>query len=108
MKSLIVAASLIVVLAGCTAPSSSSSALSPASAPAPGASGSAAVSLEPSIAVTDYKVTYGFAVPSGPVRVTHTVPVPPLRTLVGVYVGDHPTDNPAFQRMSFYFRDGYP
>ena len=59
-------------------------------------------------APSDFTVTFGFAVPNGVVRVSHPVPVPPLRTLVGVYVGNHPSESPAYQRMSFYFQGGYP
>ena len=65
-------------------------------------------SAEPAVTPTDYKVTFGFAVPSGVVSVPHPFTPPPLRTLVGVYVGDHPEGAPAYQRMSFYFRGGYP
>ena len=53
-------------------------------------------------------MTFGFAVPSGVVSVPHPFTPPPLRTLVGVYAGDHPEGAPAYQRMSFYFRGGYP
>jgi hypothetical protein len=35
-------------------------------------------------------------------------PQPPLPYLVGIYVGDHPTDNPAYQRISFYYRGAFP
>ncbi len=72
----------------------------PVSEPAPGA---------------EYKETYGFAVPSSPVTIQHTVtpPIagpndPPLPYLVGIYVGDHPEGSPKYQRISFYFRGAFP
>jgi hypothetical protein len=65
-------------------------------------------SAEPPASPSDYKVTFGFAVPSGVVSVAHPFTPPPLRSLVGLFVGDHPEGAPAYQRMSFYFRGGYP
>lgn len=101
-------------LAGCATPLPGPTATSPAapstsvpSASAPSASPSLG-SAEPAVTPTDYKVTFGFAVPSGVVEVPHPFTPPPLRTLVGVFVGDHPEGAPAYQRMSFYFRGGYP
>ena len=63
----------------------------------------------------EYRVTYGFAVPSEPgdnrARVRPPIaqpPAPPLPYLVGMYVGNHPEGNPAYQRISFYFRGAFP
>src|SRR5262245_47913523 len=42
----------------------------------------------------DYKVTYGFAVPTGTVKISHPVNPPPVPYLVGIYVGDHPEGTP--------------
>src|SRR5262249_33149000 len=35
-------------------------------------------------------------------------PAPPLPYLVGIYVGNHPEGQPAYQRISFYFRGAFP
>jgi hypothetical protein len=102
-----------VLLTGCTPTSTGTTpaGTSAAGTTTPGTSsvGTAVPSAaEPSATVTDYKVTYGFAVPTAVVEVAHSFVPPPLRTLVAVYVGNHPGDSPAFQRMSFYFRGGFP
>jgi hypothetical protein len=63
-------------------------------------------STEPTLAVSDYKITLNWGAPDS---VTFTnADVAPLPTVVGIYVGDHPSENPAYQRISFYFRGGYP
>jgi hypothetical protein len=85
--------------------SSPTSSASAPSAPSTSVSGSKA-SPEPASSPTDYRVTFGFAVPAGVIRVPHPLTAPPLRTLVGVYAGNHP-EGP-YQRMSFYFSGGYP
>ncbi len=63
----------------------------------------------------EYRVTYGFAVPTSPVTIQHEVhppiagpSLPPLPYLVGIYVGDHPEGTPKYQRISFYFRGAFP
>lgn len=69
---------------------------------------------EPSGDGIGYRVTYPFAVPSSPVTITNphpplgTPPAPALPYLVGVYVGNHPDEDPAYQRISYYFRGGFP
>jgi hypothetical protein len=68
---------------------------------------------EPTSPVQSYEVTYDWAVPSTQASVTNPLDLPlpgpiPLPYLVGIYVGDHPDGNPAYQRMSFYFRGGFP
>jgi hypothetical protein len=100
-----------LLLAGCTAPASTpgSSAPAPATSSAGGAVGTAPPpTAEPTGDGIEYRVSYGFDVPSSLVTITHEVHPPPLRYLVGVYVGNHPEGTPAYQRISFYFRVGFP
>ncbi len=107
---------VVLGLAGCTGttpePSPSGSPTSAPSAsetlgvaPPPPAS-------EPADDGIEYRVTYPFQVPASPVTVTNPVspPVGPygLPYLVGVYTGDHPEGDPAYQRISFYFREAFP
>jgi hypothetical protein len=89
---------------GTSSPSTSSTVPSPAASPvsAPASSASAAEDGG------EYRVTYGFAVPSNLVTINHDVNPPPLPTLIGIYVGNHPEGAPAYQRISFYFRTGFP
>lgn len=54
----------------------------------------------------EHEVTYPFGTPT--TAVTHDAGANDRVYLVGVYVGDHPEGDPAFQRMSFYFRGGFP
>jgi hypothetical protein len=93
-----------LLLGGC-APASSAPTTPVSPSVVPSVSSSVS-SVEPASSPSDYRVTFGFAVPSGVVRIPHPFTAPPLRTLVGVYAGNHP-EGP-FQRMSFYFRGGYP
>jgi hypothetical protein len=61
---------------------------------------------QPTSDVTDYKITLDWAS-----HTSGTITNPgaaPVATLVGIYVGDHPTENPAYQRVAFYFRGGFP
>ncbi|GAA5196264.1 hypothetical protein GCM10023322_64770 [Rugosimonospora acidiphila] len=65
--------------------------------------------------VLTYRVTYGWAVPSHPVRVPHTVhppiappPAPPLPYLTGISVGDHAGEHPGYARISFTFAGAFP
>jgi hypothetical protein len=101
-------AGVLVGLAGCT----------PSSQPPPGPSvsapdGTPSLGTAPPPAsespddVVAYEVTYGFAVPTSTVTITNTSPQ--RAYLVGVYVGDHRGEgDPRFQRISFYFRGGFP
>jgi hypothetical protein len=78
----------------------------PASQPAPPES-------EPTAEAVDYRVTYDWGVPSEQVTVPHEVPAldpsgPTLPYLVAVYVGDHPEEDPPYQRIAFYFREAFP
>jgi hypothetical protein len=60
------------------------------------------------------KVTYDFGVPTTPVTVLNPTPVPnpppqpSLPYLVGVYAVDRAAESPAYQRILFYFRGGFP
>jgi hypothetical protein len=76
----------------------------PPAAEAPPAAGPAATSTP----VGDYRVTYGWAVPSERATVSHTVNPPPLPYLAEIHTGDHGTENPGYARISFYFRVGFP
>jgi hypothetical protein len=63
--------------------------------------------------VQSYRVSYDWAVPSTQVSISNPLSLPlpgpiGLPYLVGIYVGDHPADSPAYERMSFYFRGGFP
>ena len=53
-------------------------------------------------------MTYGFAVPSTTISVTNPGSSSVFPTLVGIYAADHPEGDPAYQRISFYFRGGLP
>ena len=82
----------------------------PPTAPAPT---TARPTAAPSPAAGDWRVTYGWAVPSSPARVTHTVRVPvtpapgePLPVLVEIRVGDHPAEG--YSRVTFTFRGPTP
>ena len=112
VRTVVGAALLAVGLAGCTPTGSSSPAASatPTSGPGSSAAGVGS-SVEPGTSsdpVSEYKVALDFGGASGEVSVAHPIIAPPLRTLVGIYVGNHPEGTPAYQRMSFYFRGGYP
>jgi hypothetical protein len=81
---------------------------SPAAAdqPAPPAS-------EPAAEAVEYRVTYEWGAPSDQVTVPHSAVIldpsgPSLPYLVAVYVGDHPEEDPPYQRIAFYFREAFP
>ncbi len=70
---------------------------------------------EPGTPEVEYRVSYGWAVPSNQVTIPHSVSVPiapppalPLPYLVAIYVGNHPEASPQYQRISFYFRGAFP
>ncbi|WFE28007.1 hypothetical protein O7623_02020 [Solwaraspora sp. WMMD791] len=70
----------------------------------------------PSATTTDvYRTRYGWAVPAAPVVVGHEVrppvarwPQPPLPYLVEIDAAAHPAAVPAFSRVTFAFRSGFP
>jgi len=109
-----------VALAGCAAPSpgpgpTGTTGTTPAPVTTTTSTGSSSGpgSTEPTSPALSYRVTYDWAVPSTQASVSNPLSVPlpgpiPLPYLVGIYVGDHPEGNPAYQRMSFYFRGGFP
>ncbi|MCW3819188.1 hypothetical protein ONA91_32580 [Micromonospora sp. DR5-3] len=97
-------ASVVVLLAAaCTTTTDHDGATT---APAPGATAAAitpaatpAATTAAPPAIGDWRVTYGWAVPSSPARVTHQVGVPvtpapgeSLPVLVQVQTGDHPAE----------------
>lgn len=68
---------------------------------------------EPTAEAVGYRVAYDWGAPSDQVTVPHSVPIldpsgPALPYLVAIYVGDHPEADPPYQRISFYFRGGFP
>jgi hypothetical protein len=54
-----------------------------------------------------WKVRYGFAVPSARITITNPSLIP-LPYLAEIHTGDHSNENPAYARISFYFRGGMP
>ncbi|SCL36741.1 hypothetical protein GA0070624_5634 [Micromonospora rhizosphaerae] len=94
-------------------PSVTAAATAPATTP-PGTAATPGPSATwPTAAEGDWRVTYGWAVPSAPARVAHTVQVPvtpapgePLPVLVQIQVGDHPVEE--FSRITFAFRGPTP
>ncbi len=66
-----------------------------------------APSSEPTTAAEATKETYAWAVPSNRAAVANPVPRPQA-LLVAVYSSEHSTEDPAFERLAFYFRSGLP
>jgi len=108
---------------GATLPSTGGAALSTVRPPGPTtpSNGGAAPSKpalpasEPTERGADYRVSYGWGVPSTRITVNHPITAPiapppaaPLPYLVAIYVGDHPQASPKYGRISFYFRGGFP
>jgi hypothetical protein len=106
MRRLLVLGVLALALVGC-APQESPPGAGGAGSGGPPTTQASLPSDEPSPSA-DYKVTYGFGVPTATVTVPHSASPPPLPYLVGIYVGDHPEGSPHYQRISFYFRVGFP
>ncbi|MFY1637895.1 AMIN-like domain-containing (lipo)protein [Solwaraspora sp. WMMB335] len=107
---LICCLAVLLVVAGCV--SSTPSQPNPGS-PAPArTTGTPAL---PAIVDAGYRLRYGWAVPVGAVSIEHEVrppaappPQPPLPYLVEISTADHPEADPAFSRISFGFRSGFP
>ncbi|MBU8855898.1 MULTISPECIES: hypothetical protein [unclassified Micromonospora] len=85
----------------------------PAATEAPEGTPTPPVPTEAAPTAGSWRATWGWAVPGGPVRVTHRVRVPvtpppgePLPVLVAVDVGDHPAEG--FSRITFAFRGPTP
>ncbi|MGW5669099.1 AMIN-like domain-containing (lipo)protein [Micromonospora sp. NPDC003776] len=94
------------------APSATAAATPPAATPAASSTAPAATTATPP-AAGDWRMTYGWAVPTSPARVTHRVRVPvtpapgePLPVLVRIEVGDHPAEG--YSRITFAFRGPTP
>ena len=62
---------------------------------------------EPAVAASEHRVTYDWAAPSEQVTIEHPSTTSPPH-LVAIYAGDHPTEEPPYQRIAFYFRGGFP
>jgi len=81
---------------------------SPGSSGEPGGGGS---TVDP---VTQFRVRYGWDVPSRTVTVDNPVGIPqdpnaiPLPYLVEIRTGDHANENPGYGRISFYFKGTFP
>ena len=111
-------ATLMALTACAPPPSTPGPSAGPTSPGGPGGptSGPAEVpppATEPAGDGVEYRVTYNWAVPSTEASIEHplTAPIPgpiPLPYLVGIYIGDHPEASPKYQRISFYFRQGFP
>jgi hypothetical protein len=118
-------ASLVVLLAAaCTTTDHDGATPAPSTATAPSATAAptpAPTTPAPSVrpttaappAASDWRVTYGWAVPTTPARINHTVRVPitpapgePLPLLVDIRVGDHPSEG--YTRVTFAFRGPTP
>lgn len=118
---------VVLLAAACTTTDHDGAATAPSTAPAPGATAAAttpaatpaaspttpAATTAAPPAASDWRVTYGWAVPTSPVRVTHSVRVPvtpapgePLPVLVRIEVGDHPAEG--YSRITFAFRGPTP
>jgi hypothetical protein len=62
---------------------------------------------EPAAGANEHRVTYDWAAPSDQVTIEHAAEAP-TPSLVAIYTGDHPDEDRPFQRIAFYFRDGFP
>ena len=62
---------------------------------------------EPAAEATEHRVTYDWATPSDQVTIEHPAEAP-TPTLVAIYAGDHPEGDRPYQRIAFYFREGFP
>jgi hypothetical protein len=62
---------------------------------------------EPAVEPAEHRVTYDWAVPSQQVTIEHSAAAP-TPYLVAIYTGDHPEGDPPYQRVAFYFREGFP
>lgn len=114
---------VVLLAAACTTTDRDGATTAPSTAPAPSATPAATPPVvTPTTTTTtttapaeagDWRVTYGWAVPASPARVTHPVRVPvtaapgePLPVLVRIQVGDHPSEG--FSRITFAFRGPTP
>jgi hypothetical protein len=126
---LLLLAAAALAVGGCTEPATPNragptSAGSPVGTPAPAVATPAPTGANPTErppapretpAVMDYRISYGWGVPSNEVTVDHPLrvpiappPAPPLPYLEAIYVADHPEGSPKYSRISFYFRGALP
>lgn len=101
--------------AGATTPVISPTASGPAAPGPPTASGAPPTSVRPGEDPHTFRTSYRWGVPVEPVRVSHVVrppvappPAAPLPHLVEIHAADQPDQRPAYSRISFYFRGGFP
>ncbi len=62
---------------------------------------------EPTAPEATHRVSYDWAVPSDQVTIAHPAEAR-VPNLVAIYAGDHPEGSTPYQRISFYFREGFP
>jgi hypothetical protein len=62
---------------------------------------------EPALPASEDRVTYDWGVPSDRVTIEHPAEAP-TPYLVAIYTGDHPEGDRPYQRIAFYFREGFP
>lgn len=62
---------------------------------------------EPAGTATDHRVTHDWADPSYPVTINHPAAAP-TPYLVAIHAGNHPDEEPPYQRIAFSFRQGFP
>jgi len=103
---------LVLAVAACepAPPTGAAPAAPPATSP-PAASPLAPETTTAAPAATPasaYRVTYPWGVPSRPARTVHPLVAPPLPFLARVQVGDHPTADPPYTRITFAFEGGWP
>jgi hypothetical protein len=89
--------------AAAPSPATSPTGVGPSAAP----SWAAPPSSEPTTAAESSKETYAWAVPSNRAAIANSVPRPQA-LLVAVYSSEHSTEDPAYERLAFYFRGGLP
>lgn len=62
---------------------------------------------EPTAPEAAHRVSYDWAIPSDQVTIAHPSEMP-VSYLVAIYAADHPEGSTPYQRISFYFREGFP
>jgi hypothetical protein len=80
---------------------------SPAAEPSPAEPVVEPPAVEPAAEASDHRVTYDWAAPSELVTIEHPAAAP-TPYLVAIYAGDHSAEEPPYQRLAFYFREGLP
>jgi hypothetical protein len=106
-------AGAVLLAAGCTPKQNNTGTAPSANPPATATVGSTETvgaprtTAPPAVEAGTWRVRYDFAVPSTTVTVNNrgTAPLP---YLAEIHTGDHSNENPAYGRISFYFRGGMP